>query len=59
MEGEAVKQLQQRLQSLGLYSGPVDGLFGSQTEAAVRQVQRINNLTVDGIVGPATWAVLR
>lgn len=58
MEGDAVKQLQQRLQSLGLYSGPIDGLFGSQTESAVRQAQRTNNLTVDGIVGPATWAVL-
>ena len=32
-----------------------DGIFGSQTEAAVRAYQRIFGLTPDGIVGPATW----
>ena len=33
----------------------VDGIFGSKTEAAVKQMQRIFGLTPDGIVGPATW----
>ncbi|MBW4482832.1 MAG: peptidoglycan-binding protein [Tildeniella torsiva UHER 1998/13D] len=58
MEGDAVRQLQQRLRTKGFYSGTVDGVFGSQTEAAVRAAQAANNLTVDGIVGPATWRAL-
>ncbi len=37
---------------------PVDGIFGSQTEAAVRRFQQIFNLTPDGIVGKATWYAL-
>ncbi len=34
---------------------PVDGIFGQQTEDAVRAFQSIFDLTVDGIVGKATW----
>ena len=37
---------------------PVDGIFGAQTEAAVRRFQEIFNLTPDGIVGRATWYAL-
>ncbi len=34
---------------------PVDGIFGENMENAVRVFQSVFNLTVDGIVGEATW----
>ena len=36
----------------------IDGIFGAQTEAAVRKFQEVFNLNVDGIVGQATWYAL-
>lgn len=52
--GELVTTLQKRLKTWGYYTGSVDGVFGSQTEQAVKYFQRKNGLAVDGIVGPAT-----
>jgi peptidoglycan hydrolase-like protein with peptidoglycan-binding domain len=47
-----VKQLQSALHV------SADGNFGPETEAAVRRLQARHGLTVDGIVGPATWSVI-
>jgi peptidoglycan hydrolase-like protein with peptidoglycan-binding domain len=55
--GDDVRRLQEALRQRGLIS-VVDGVFGPQTEAAVRQFQAANSLTVDGVVGSATWAKL-
>ncbi len=52
--GDLVTTLQKRLKTWGYYTGNVDGVFGSQTEQAVKYFQRKNGLAVDGIVGPAT-----
>lgn len=35
-----------------------DGIFGAQTEAAVRKFQEVFDLTIDGIVGRSTWYAL-
>lgn len=56
--GPAVERLQERLQSLGHYQGTIDGIFGERTQTAVRAAQQANQLSVDGVVGPATWEVL-
>lgn len=57
--GESVVLLQERLKALGFYSGPVDGLFGNQTELGVRRAQDHYGLQADGVVGPATWNVIK
>lgn len=52
--GQEVINIQTRLKNWGYYSGGVDGIYGSQTEKAVRSFQKKHGLTVDGICGPAT-----
>lgn len=54
-----VWDLQFRLQILGYYKQPVDGIFGYNTEQAVRQFQRDYGLNVDGIAGSKTWSALK
>ncbi|WP_174758206.1 peptidoglycan-binding domain-containing protein, partial [Alkalibacillus haloalkaliphilus] len=62
--GEAVKMLQQALVDNNFYpdiSAPnngVDGIYGPNTEDAVRRYQIMNGLTVDGIAGPETLSSL-
>src|SRR5215218_5974313 len=54
-----VRKLQRRLERLGHGPGPVDGLYGPLTKAAVERFQRASGLQVDGIVGPLTRRALR
>ena len=56
--GEEVKQIQTKLKAWGYYTGSVDGIYGSQTVAAVKKFQQKNGLTVDGIAGSKTLAAL-
>jgi len=56
--GKRVIEVQRALQEAGFLNGGVDGLFGSDTEAAVKSFQRRSGLAADGMVGPTTWARL-
>jgi hypothetical protein len=56
--GDAVRRIQTTLQQLGRYLGPIDGVYGGGTEAAVRAYQAGANLPVDGVVGDQTWQAL-
>jgi peptidoglycan hydrolase-like protein with peptidoglycan-binding domain len=51
----AVRDLQEALEALGYDPGPIDGTFGTTTEAAVKAFQYAKGITVDGIVGKETW----
>lgn len=57
-KGEEVKLLQTKLNTLGFDCGKVDGLFGKNTLAGVKEFQCAVGLKVDGIVGRDTWAAL-
>jgi N-acetylmuramoyl-L-alanine amidase len=59
MRGDDVTSLQERLHELGYDAGPVDGVFGAETEVGLRAFQRDYGLTSDGTCGPATLRALR
>lgn len=56
-QGSDVTELQKLLNQNG-YTLDEDGIFGSKTQAAVKDYQKKNNLAVDGIVGNNTWGAL-
>ncbi len=62
-KGSAVRGVQEEFQFRNLSGDPskgvqIDGIFGPQTEAAVRGFQEALQITIDGIVGPVTWRAL-
>ena len=58
MVGDDVGQLQKQLQELGFYSGRIDGHFGPDTHAALRDYQINYGIQDDGICGPETMHAL-
>lgn len=61
--GDAVRGVQEEFQFRNLSGDPtagvqIDGIFGPQTEGAVRGFQQALGLTPDGVVGPLTWRAL-
>lgn len=57
-KGDAVVSLQEMLNRSGA-GLKVDGIFGTKTRQAVRVFQNVKSITVDGVVGPVTWATLK
>jgi peptidoglycan hydrolase-like protein with peptidoglycan-binding domain len=58
--GDDVKRLQRVLARHLLWNpfGPITGIFDASLESAVKSFQQANGLTIDGVVGPTTWAAL-
>ena len=54
----AIREVQEALASFGYRPGPLDGIWGRQTQAAVRAFQSDHGLQPDGVVGPLTLAKL-
>lgn len=53
-----VRSLQVQLKKRGLRPGPVDGLFGPRTQAAVERLQRHNGVPADGVATTRTVRLL-
>lgn len=56
--GNEVVQIQTKLKAMGLYTGQIDGIYGSQTQSAVIAFQKRKGLAADGIAGPKTLSAL-
>ncbi|WP_138500070.1 GH25 family lysozyme [Nostoc sp. PA-18-2419] len=56
--GLRVKQLQQQLKDIGLYTDAIDGHFTDLVKDAIVSFQKSKGLQADGIVGIKTWVTL-
>ncbi len=55
----SVSDVQLALRNAGFYDGAVDGKAGTKSREGVKEFQRSNGLTADGIVGEKTWLKLK
>ena len=58
LNAAAVRNLQQRLRSLGFYRGAIDGLWGPGTQAGIERFQQGRGLQATGQINPATLQAL-
>ena len=59
-QGDDITKIQYRLYNLGYLteSGQINGTFDQDTETAVKKLQEVNKLTIDGTVGQTTYNLL-
>lgn len=57
-KNDYVLHWQKYLSMAGFYHGAIDGIFGAQTEQAVKDWQKANGLNPDGIIGAKSWGAL-
>ena len=59
-QGDDITKIQYRLYNLGYLteSGQINGSFDQDTETAVKKLQEVNKLTIDGTVGQTTYNLL-
>ncbi|MBM6619345.1 peptidoglycan-binding protein [Bacillus suaedaesalsae] len=53
-KGLSVKAIQIELMALDFYSSKLDGVYGRNTQQAIKEFQFVHHLKVDGIAGPST-----
>ncbi len=58
MQGDDVLAVQRALVARGFNPGPIDGIYGPRTEAAVRAFQQSAGLPATGVVDAATYRAL-
>ena len=56
--GDDVRRLQEVVALFGIDPGPIDGIFGAQTDTAVRSFQESAGIEADGLVGSGTRQAL-
>ena len=54
----SARKIQSALKNAGFYAGEVDGRMGPKTKQAIKDFQKANELTADGVVGRKTWTRL-
>lgn len=59
MKGKDVEWIQKALNKVSNSQIKIDGLFGNDTNVAVKSFQKKNYLSVDGVIGPKTWSLIR
>src|SRR5689334_11969213 len=58
LQPSVIQSVQERLQTVGFYSGPHDGIWGPETQSALRAFQRSRSLDANGELTPATASAL-